>query len=73
MIDLSAYQGIIFDMDGTLIDSMGSHLQAWQKACEAYGYPFDYDYMYSLGGIPTVKTIEMLNEKFGLDHDPLVV
>ena len=31
MIDLSAYQGIIFDMDGTLIDSMGSHLQAWQK------------------------------------------
>ena len=45
MIDLSAYQGIIFDMDGTLIDSMGSHLQAWQKACEAYGYPFDYDYM----------------------------
>lgn len=70
MLDLSAYKGIIFDMDGTLIDSMGAHLDAWQQTCEAYGYPYDYDYMHSLGGVPTRKTVEILNEKYGLLHNP---
>lgn len=60
-------------MDGILIDLMGSYLQVWQKVCEVYGYLFDYDYMYSLGGILIVKIIEMFNEKFGLDYDFLVV
>ena len=70
MLDLTKYQGIIFDMDGTLIDSMGSHLQAWELTCHALGYPFDYDYMYSLGGVPTLATVDILNEKYGLSHDP---
>lgn len=70
MLDLSNYQGIIFDMDGTLIDSMGGHMKAWQKACENYGYPFDPDYMDSLGGVPTKQTVVLLNEKHQLDHDP---
>jgi beta-phosphoglucomutase-like phosphatase (HAD superfamily) len=29
MIDLSSYKAIIFDMDGTLVDSMGAHIDAW--------------------------------------------
>ncbi|WP_404341771.1 HAD family hydrolase [Pseudoalteromonas mariniglutinosa] len=70
MIDLSAYAGIVFDMDGTLIDSMGGHLQAWQQTCEAFGYEFDFDFMYGLGGVPTLATIDILNEKYQRDHDP---
>lgn len=70
MIDLSAYDAIIFDMDGTLVDSMGSHLVAWQQVCEHFGYDFDYDYMHGLGGIPTKATAVILNEKFGKDHSP---
>lgn len=73
MIDLSRYEAIIFDMDGTLIDSMGVHLQAWRGALEAYGYPFDKQYMYSLGGVPTVKTVELLNARYSLNHCPLEV
>ena len=69
MIDLSAYQGIIFDMDGTLVDSMGSHLVAWEKTCGRYGYPYDKEYMYKLGGIPTRRTVEILNEAFDKQHD----
>ncbi len=53
MIDLSSYKAIIFDMDGTLVDSMGAHIDAWQLTCDAFGYPFDRDYQYSLGGVPT--------------------
>jgi len=69
MLDLSAYQAIVFDMDGTLIDSMGSHGIAWRQTCEQYGYPFDPEYMHSLGGVPTDQTVVLLNEKYGLDHD----
>ncbi|RDV25546.1 beta-phosphoglucomutase family hydrolase [Alteromonas aestuariivivens] len=70
MLDLGRYKGIIFDMDGTLIDSMGSHIEAWEQTCLHYGYPFDEAYMHGLGGVPTQKTAEILNQKFGLNHDP---
>ncbi len=70
MKDLSAYDAIIFDMDGTLVDSMGSHLKAWEQVCIEYGYPFDYDYMHSLGGVPTKATVALLNDQYGLNHDP---
>lgn len=70
MVDLSAYQGIVFDMDGTLVDSMPAHMEAWRFTCEHYGYPFDLDYMNSLGGVPTQQTVVVLNEKFGMDKDP---
>ena len=70
MVDLSAYDGIVFDMDGTLIDSMGSHLQAWEQTCLAFGYPFDEAFLHSLGGVPSAATAELLNEKHGLAHSP---
>ena len=69
MLDLTRYQAIIFDMDGTLIDSMPSHNLAWQQTCAQYGYPFDDSYMHSLGGVPTEQTVVLLNEKYGLSHD----
>lgn len=68
MVDLSGYKAIIFDMDGTLIDSMGAHVKAWQMTCEEYGYPFNAEFMHSLGGIPTRQTVVLLNEKFALNH-----
>ena len=70
MVDLSSYQGIVFDMDGTLVDSMPAHMEAWRVTCENFGYPFDLDYMYSLGGVPTRQTVVVLNDKFSMDHDP---
>lgn len=70
MLDLSRYSAIIFDMDGTLIDSMGAHVKAWQMTCESYAYPFDPKFMHSLGGIPTRQTVVLLNQKFGLSHSP---
>lgn len=69
MIDLSKFNGIIFDMDGTLVDSMSAHISAWEITCEEFGYPFDSDYHYSLGGVPTVNTVGLLNEKYGKTHD----
>jgi beta-phosphoglucomutase family hydrolase len=69
MPDLSRYKGIVFDMDGTLIDSMGAHGLAWQQTCAHFGYPYDGDYIHGLGGVPTREIVGMLNEKYGLTHD----
>ncbi|MBA3658736.1 MAG: HAD hydrolase-like protein [Gemmatimonadales bacterium] len=33
-----ALNGIIFDIDGTLVDSNAVHVEAWRSAFEAYGY-----------------------------------
>ncbi len=67
---LEQYDAIIFDMDGTLIDSMPSHMEAWRLTAEAYGYPYDQQWHHSLGGVPTRKTVEMINEKYQLHLDP---
>ncbi|MGY0646100.1 MAG: beta-phosphoglucomutase family hydrolase [Paraglaciecola chathamensis] len=69
MPDLSRYKGIVFDMDGTLIDSMGSHAIAWQQTCEQFGYPFDGQYIHDLGGVPTRQIAQLLNEKHSMTHD----
>lgn len=69
-MDLTKYQGVIFDMDGTLVDSMPSHIEAWRLTCEYFGYPFDAQYMNELGGVPTLETVELLNQKHSLYLPP---
>lgn len=36
-------KAIIFDLDGTLVDSVDLHTQAWVKAFQKYGYEFSFD------------------------------
>jgi len=38
-------QAIIFDIDGTLVDSVRHHAEAWVKALEPYGYSADFETM----------------------------
>ncbi|MCW8329841.1 beta-phosphoglucomutase family hydrolase [Photobacterium sp. SDRW27] len=68
-MDLSAYKGLIFDMDGTLIDSMPAHIQAWKQTCELFEIPFDETWFYSLGGMPTLKTAQAINRRYNQNFD----
>lgn len=53
-------RGLIFDCDGTLVDTMPMHYRAWQTAlCEA-GIPFAEDEFYRLAGMPTLKIAQSL-------------
>ena len=36
-------KAIIFDLDGTLVDSVDYHTEAWVKAFQKYGYDFPFD------------------------------
>ena len=63
--EFSAY---LFDLDGTLIDSMPVHFRAWERALQDVGLaePFDLDYFYSLGGVPTLESAVLFREHYGL-------
>ncbi|UYI50117.1 beta-phosphoglucomutase family hydrolase [Vibrio natriegens] len=69
-IDFRPYQGFIFDMDGTLIDTMPAHLAAWQATADRFDFPFCQDWLHSLGGMPSFKIVSELNNKHGLALDP---
>ena len=63
-------KGLIFDLDGTLADSMPIHFRAWQQAARENGFTFTEELFYGLAGMPTYKIVPVLNERLGLDLDP---
>ncbi|MFO6425202.1 beta-phosphoglucomutase family hydrolase [Motilimonas sp. KMU-193] len=70
-INLDAYQGVIFDMDGTLVDSMKLHLKAWQLTSMRFGFIYDEAWLHSHGGTPTFGIAELINEHQQRSFDPL--
>jgi len=66
------FDGYIFDLDGTLIDTMPLHYQAWDAAMRQVGLtvPLDEDLFYSLGGVPTRRVAELIGKHYGLKIDP---
>lgn len=65
--DFAAY---IFDCDGTLADTMPLHYQAWCGALREHQLEFPQAMFYELGGVPTVRIVEILNERHHLALDP---
>ena len=60
------YDALIFDMDGTLVDSGQLHEYAWTQTLQKYDIPIDRLLMRSLAGVPTKGTIEILLKNFNL-------
>jgi beta-phosphoglucomutase family hydrolase len=59
------YAALIFDMDGTLVDSGQLHEFSWTATLQRYGIPIDRVLMRSLAGVPTEATLEILVKQFG--------
>jgi beta-phosphoglucomutase family hydrolase len=59
-------EGLIFDCDGTLVDTMPTHFLAWTKALQPLGIAFPEDRFYGFAGSPTVKIIEALSKEQGV-------
>lgn len=66
------FAGYIFDLDGTLVDTMPLHYKAWDKAMRHAGLncKLDEDLFYSLGGVPTRRVAELIGEHYKLSVDP---
>jgi len=62
-------KGLIFDLDGTLANTMPWHYQAWQKACTRFGIIMDTKFLQAHTGAPGWKIAEeviAVNGKTGL-------
>ena len=66
-------KALIFDLDGTLADTMPVHFLAYKNILVEYGIQFTPELFAKLAGIPAVGTIEKLNEWFGTRMDAEVV
>ena len=69
------FGGYIFDLDGTLVDTMPIHYLAWEAALVKIGLKdrLDKDYFYELGGVPSKKVASLLGKHHGLKLDPMAV
>jgi beta-phosphoglucomutase-like phosphatase (HAD superfamily) len=66
-------QGIIFDCDGTLADTMPLHWRAWQVISRRHGFSLPEDRFYSLGGVPSRDILKLLSAEQGVALNPLAV
>src|SRR5512137_662848 len=66
-------QGIIFDCDGTLADTMPLHWRAWQVIAARHQFNLPIDRFYALGGVPSRDILRLLSSEQGLRLDPLSV
>ena len=58
-------KALIFDLDGTVANTMQNHFVSWRKAVSPYGIDFNQELFMSLTGMPRFATIAKLNKLFG--------
>jgi len=71
VIPAGDFSGYIFDLDGTLVDTMPLHYRAWNRALQHAGLQeeLNEDMFYSLGGVPSRRVAKILADHYGLAVD----
>jgi len=63
---IQAFLGVLFDVDGTLIDSNGAHAAAWHKALGHHGIRLslsDVRQLIGMGGDKLLRTVAGIDER----------
>lgn len=63
-------KALIFDLDGTLSNSLPIHVHTWQRIGEQYGFDFDPQIVIDLTGRPTIEFAYHIIERYGIEVDP---
>lgn len=67
----ASVRGLIFDLDGTLIDSMSLHYESYNYALQEYGIEYDKELFFARAGIPTDVTFRYIADQFNITElDP---
>jgi beta-phosphoglucomutase-like phosphatase (HAD superfamily) len=66
-------RGLIFDCDGTLVDSMPLHMQAWEYAIRRFGAPYDGPFIFSKKGMKEIEIVALYNQHLGTALDASAV
>ncbi len=64
------FAAYLFDLDGTIADSMPLHFRSWTQAVHEAGGTFPEQDFYDLGGVTLPRTVEILNERYGYTMPP---
>src|SRR5687768_1742962 len=67
------YRALIFDCDGTLVDTMPAHYVAWCRALEPHGIVLSDAQFLALAGKSTVATVELLAREQNVSCDAAAV
>lgn len=63
-------KALIFDLDGTIADSMPVHFMAWKLTAAENGFEYTEKCFLETAGMPTHKIVPIINRRFGLSLDP---
>lgn len=71
MSPFAQVQAVIFDHDGTLVDSEPVHLRCWQQVLAPYEKSLSaHQYTHHLSGIPSISSATWLVSEFELNASP---
>lgn len=62
---LASFDAVLFDMDGTLIDTESQYLEEWARAAALQGFELTQDLWHQMLGRPTVDCHRLVKEAFG--------
>jgi HAD superfamily hydrolase (TIGR01509 family) len=62
-------RGLIFDCDGTLVDSMPLHMQAWEHAMRGFGVRYDGGIIHRMRGMKETEIVALYNQHAGTTLD----
>lgn len=68
-------EALIFDLDGTLSDSLPVHIATWHKVCAHYNCQFNEGIIEEMTGMPTIRFAERViadNNLQGVDPEEMV-
>lgn len=67
------YKALIFDCDGTLVDTLPVHFQTWLAALKTFNAELSEEWYYQHCGLSAVEMIQLLNRLFDYQLDPASV
>ena len=62
-------KALIFDLDGTLSDSLPVHIASWHAVCEKLNCTFDERILVEMTGAPTISFAERIKREQNLEID----
>lgn len=62
-------RALIFDIDGTLADTMSVHFNCWSEILKSKNVDYTKEVFYKYAGMPTADTVVKINEHYGINLD----
>lgn len=62
------FKAVLFDLDGTLVRTMGAHFEAWRKACRDFGFEITKEDFFPLEGTNLLEGARIFCIKYGVEE-----